>query len=116
MLKVKDDQLQDDSLRVHIVVEMLLSGLQRIEIIENIKKGEGLKWEVSESEIDELIAKAKEIIIDDMELDNEIMLANLCARYDFVYKKMINVKDYKGAILAIDRLAALRKEMKDGKA
>lgn len=93
--------------RVFIVQEMLLSGLNRRNIIENISKNELLNWNVSSKQIDHYIKAANTLINTQLEKDRPAMKAKIYARYDFLYKKLINVKDYKGAGKIIEQLAVL---------
>lgn len=93
--------------RVHVVMEMLLSGLRRKIIIENIANNEKLRWNVTTGQIDNYIAAANKEILVMMEADKDILKKKIFARYDYLYSKLVNVKDYKGAILALDKSAAL---------
>ena len=95
------------NMRVHVVMEMLLAGLRRKTILENIATNEKLKWNITEGQIDNYIAKANKEIIAIMEADKEILTKKTFARYEFLYAKLVNVKDYKGAILALDKSATL---------
>ena len=52
----------DMEIRISIVLDMLLSGLRRREILENIRTNESLKWDVVDSQIDNYIKFANEEI------------------------------------------------------
>lgn len=94
--------------RVFIVQEMLLSGLKRFEIIQNISKHEELKkWKVSERQIDNYIKSANNIIHNGIVENQKTILEQTSARFDFLYKKLINVKDYKNAVLVAEKKANL---------
>ena len=94
--------------RVSIVMEMLLSGLYRREILENIAKKDELKeWNVTASQIDNYIRAANNIILKPIEKDRDRLKAKAHSRYEYLYKKLLNVKDYKGAIAANDKVCTL---------
>jgi hypothetical protein len=95
--------------RVFIVMEMLLSGLKRRQIIQNVSNNEELKlnWNVSDRQIDDYIAAANREIDKIFEADKDKLKKRVFAKYDFVYQKLINVKDYKGALVALEKLTAL---------
>lgn len=94
--------------RVSIVMEMLLSGLYRREILENIAKKEELKeWNVTASQVDNYIRAANNIILKPIEKDRDRLKAKAHSRYEYLYKKLLNVKDYKGAIAANDKVCTL---------
>lgn len=93
--------------RVDVVMEMLLAGLRRKVILENIATNEKLKWNVSKGQIDNYIAKAKLEILTIMEPDKETLRKTTLARIEFLYAKFVNVKDYKGALLALKDISLL---------
>jgi hypothetical protein len=93
--------------RVFIVTEMLLSGLKRREIIQNIAENDKLKWNVSERQIDNYIENANVHILALLEDDKQVLKKKVFAKYDFIYKKLLNVKDYKGALIALEKIANL---------
>ena len=93
--------------RLLIVSEMLLSGLRRREIIENINSNDLLKWDVSDAMIDVYISDAKVLISESYEKDKAKLTQSVLTRYEYLYRKQLNVKDYKGAILALDKIVAL---------
>ena len=89
--------------RVSIVMEMLLSGLRRCEILEFVRKKDGLNWNVVNSQIDNYIKFANVEIKKIAEKDTEKNYLKAKSRYEFLYRKLINVKDYKGAMSIVER-------------
>lgn len=101
----KSNQAQIEE-RVNIVMDMLLSGLNRRDIIRNITNNEELKkWEVSNRTIDVYISKANDILSGTFEKDRDNLVNHFYNQYRFLYKKMVIAKDYKGAMAAVDKLA-----------
>lgn len=81
--------------RVHIVQEMLLSGFKRREILLYVDNNKDeLKWNVSDSQVDKYIIDANKNLIADYEKDTIKLKAKYNARYDFIYKKAIGLKDF----------------------
>ncbi|MDR3551198.1 MAG: hypothetical protein P4L31_07330 [Candidatus Babeliales bacterium] len=93
--------------RVSIVMDMLLSGLKRREILQNIAKNELLKWNVSDRQIDAYMKAANEEIFKPIEKDREKLKAQALSRYNYLFKKTMAVKDYKTAIIANDKICQL---------
>jgi hypothetical protein len=89
--------------RISIVTDMILSGLKRRDIIQNISTNEQLKWNVTPRQIDNYISVADSIITESIKEDRNSLIAKSFSKYQFIYKKLINVKDYKGAISAIEK-------------
>jgi len=88
--------------RIGIVTDMLLSGLTRGEILQN---GSSLDWNVSDRSIDEYISKAR-VVIDELGRERADMLyTKVITRLNYMYKKLVNVKDYKGAAGVLDKIA-----------
>lgn len=83
--------------RVEIVMEMLLSGLTRRAIIQYVRKNERLQWSVGDRDIDRYIKKANDAIKKVASASKEQILEDCKSKFAFLYKKMIAVKDYKGA-------------------
>ena len=90
--------------RVGIVTEMLLSGLKRKDILQNISNVETLKWKVTVRQIDNYIEEATKVITTSLEVDRKVLVNKVYSRFDFLYKKMVLDKDYRGA-------AAVNKDM-----
>lgn len=93
--------------RVIIVMEMVLAGLKRREILQNISDSKEIKWNVTERQIDNYLKEANKIISESTKEDREKLIAKAFAKYEFIYRKLIYVKDYKAAIAAIEKSAAL---------
>jgi hypothetical protein len=94
--KNKSTNIETDK-RINIVLEMMLSGLSRWQILQNIDNNEQLKWGVSVSQIDKYMSEANKIMKKYAEKTKEEHFAKALNRYNFVYQKLIKVKDYKGA-------------------
>lgn len=86
--------------RVAIITEMILSGLKRREIIRNVTENEKLNWNVGERQIEKYMHDATEEIQKEIEPDRKKLIAESRSRFDFIYKKTVNTKDYKTALLA----------------
>lgn len=92
--------------RIAIVMEMLLSGLNRRDIIQNVSKNDNLKWNVVPRQIDNYIAAANKEILSQYDKEKENLINKVFSRYEFLYKKHLNVKDYKGATIVLKEMAA----------
>ena len=82
--------------RVYIVQEMLLSGFKRRDILQFVTnvEDESKKWNVCDSQIDKYIKQANENLLAEYESDTAKLKAKYSNRYDFIYKKAVNAKDY----------------------
>lgn len=89
--------------RTMIVLDMLLSGLKRREILINVANNEKLNWNICDSQIDNYISKANKIIKEYGELNKKKIIAKARARYEFLYKELVNVKDYKSAASIVEK-------------
>ena len=89
--------------RTMIVLDMLLSGLKRREILINVANNEELNWNICDSQIDNYISKANKIIKEYGKLNKKKIIAKARARYEFLYKKLVNVKDYKSAASIVEK-------------
>ena len=89
--------------RTMIVLDMLLSGLKRREILINVANNEKLNWNICDSQIDNYISKANKIIKEYGKLNKKKIIAKARARYEFLYKKLVNVKDYKSAASIVEK-------------
>lgn len=84
--------------RVNIVLEMILSGLSRWQIQENIRTNEYLKeWNISRSQIDVYIKEANILMKEYAVTTKDEHLKKALNRLNFLYQKLVKVKDYKGA-------------------
>lgn len=93
--------------RVLIVLEMVVSGMRRREIIQNISENEALKWKVDVRQIDNYIAEAQKEIDKYSEKNKDATYKKCKARLDFLWRKNVAVKDYKAAMLVVDREAKI---------
>lgn len=91
--------------RVSIVMDMLLSGLKRREIIQNIIKN--TTWNVCDAQVDKYLKDATDEILKPLEKDREKLKSKAIARYDYLFKKTMAVKDYKTAIIANDKICEI---------
>ena len=89
--------------RTMIVLDMLLSGLKRREILINVANNEELNWNICDSQIDNYISKANKIIKEYGKLNKKKIIAKARARYEFLYKELVNVKDYKSAASIVEK-------------
>jgi len=86
--------------RVSIVMDMILSGLRRREIFRTIADSPNLKWGVTERQIENYMHDATAEIQKEIEPDRKKLIAESKSRFEFIYKKTVNTKDYKTALLA----------------
>lgn len=96
--------------RVSLISEMLLSGLTRAEILQNIttlEKDGKLSWHVSERTIDIYIKDATVYIRSLLKDDKDILKKEIFAKYDFLYKKLVRAADYKDAGLILEKVSKL---------
>jgi hypothetical protein len=102
--------------RVSEVMDMLLAGLRRKEILQTIAKHDEKQmqlnqpkecWNVTPSQIDNYIRDAKTEIFKPIEKDREKLKSKAHARYEYIFKKLLNVKDYKSAIIANEKICQL---------
>lgn len=93
--------------RVDAVIEMILCGLRRRQILQKIAKDENLQWDVTASQIDNYIAKAKEQIRVSIEPDKIKLSDEIQAKYNFLYEKLATMGDYKNAVIPLDKLSEL---------
>lgn len=99
--------------RIIIVMDAILSGLKRREILQNIadnnekETDKKKKWNVQTRQVDYYIEAANKQILDITKEEKEVLVSKAFAKYAFIYKKLIHVKDYKGAITAIEKSCSL---------
>lgn len=94
-------------IRISIVLDMLLSGLRRREILENIRTNDALKWDVVDSQIDNYIKAANEEIERIAERNIDKTYKKVKSRLDYLYKKSVEKEDYKTALAVNDKEAEL---------
>lgn len=107
MPKVDKSNIAIFNERVFIITEMLLAGLKRRQIIQNVSENEKLKWKVTERQIDNYIKAANLEISSIFEADKDVLKRKIFAKYDFLYQKLINVKDYKNAAAVLEKVSTL---------
>lgn len=90
--------------RVGVVSEMLLSGLKRKDIVQNISGSEILNWKVTTRQIDNYIEAATKVILKEFEGERTVLINRLYSQYNFLYKKMVISKDYRGAAAVLDKI------------
>lgn len=100
MFKKSEEQQQ----RIDIVQEMLLSGLRRSDIIRTVNETPSLTWGVGDRTIDGYVRKAQIQITKQFEKNRDRMIPDIYTKYDHLYRKMMMIKDYRGAMAALDRM------------
>jgi len=90
--------------RVGVVSEMLLSGLKRKDILQNIANAESLKWKVNTRQVDYYIEEATKGISKELEADKSMLVSKIYARWNFLYKKMVLAGDYRGAAAVNEKM------------
>lgn len=78
-------------LRVSTVVEMLMKGQERQDIIQYCAK----KWNINERQADVYIKKAKERIKRNKDADLDYHISLSIMRYQDLYKRNFNIQDYR---------------------
>lgn len=91
----------EKELRVSEIHEMLLAGLKRYQIIQNCSM---LEWNLTARCIDGYIADATALIASELDKIRPDLVSKLYSQYQFLYKRMVNMKDYRGAMMALDRM------------
>jgi hypothetical protein len=76
--------------RVETVMEMILKGLSRAEIVRNSAK----LWNIKSRQSDELISRAKQIIQEQSNKNIEENFAIAMNRYNMLFQKNFAVQDY----------------------
>lgn len=83
--------------RVSYIASLMLKGYRRNAEIATVIKGLGI-WDVGQSQIDEYIRKARDLIksidMDDLKFEKCLSLE----RHDFLFRKALAEKDYKLAL------------------
>ena len=97
--------------RVNVVTEMILDGMIRADMIQYASKilpeTQKPRWDVSSRQIDTYISKANQQISKQYEKDIKHLTKSVFSKYKHIHRKLMNVKDYKGAIIALDRIVNL---------
>lgn len=99
--KVDNSELEK---RILLITEMLLAGLRRREIFEQevVKR-----WDLAERQLDNYIYEAKKEFLKIGQKDVKKTYIKVKNRYEYLYKKLVNIKDYKGALIAVEKEAVL---------
>lgn len=90
--------------RVVETSDMLIEGKSRASIIHY---GSDV-WNVGERQIDKYIAKAREVIKDEVVRNLEFDFAKAIKRYEDLYKKALEEKDYRLALSVNKEIASLQ--------
>lgn len=99
--KKNDSEIQK---RISICLEYLIEGLTPKEIfIQN----DVVSWSVSERQIERYLEKAKEQIQKETNVKHSYLIAIASARYDNIYKKCMEIGNYKEALNAVNNQAKL---------
>lgn len=106
-LKVSRADEATKTKRILTVLEMLLAGLHKQEIVSIVNKVDGLNWKLSDRQITDYIKWANQEIDIIAERNAEKTYRNSKGRLEYLYRKLINVKDYKGALMVIDKVNEL---------
>jgi hypothetical protein len=93
--------------RVGIVLEMILSGLKRRDILRQTSNSSKLAWDVSSRQIDTYIAKATEEIEAQFEEDKDRLIKQTVGKYDYLYKALVAQKKFKDAVVPLDKISEL---------
>jgi len=80
--------------RIVNVVDMLIEGKNR----QNILQFNSENWNLSERQIDSYIGKATAIIKSELVKDSEFSLSKAIKRFEFIYQRAIETKDYRLAM------------------
>lgn len=90
--------------RVELVSKMMIDGQGRADIIHFSSDN----WNISERQIDKYIAKAREVIQNDIIRNIEFDYAKSIKRYECIYQKAIQSKDFKLALLVNKEISSLQ--------
>ena len=98
--------------RLAIVGDMLLSGLQRKDILRAVltsKEDKGLGWDVTENMIDRYIARCSNMFKELSKRRREDSFADHLAKRDFIYRRCIKKSDERTALAALRDKAELER-------
>lgn len=94
--------------RVNRVLDMLLSGLTRRQILQNVANNpQFATWKVADRMVDEYIAAATGEVLKMAEVKRDELFADCLAKYRYLYANLIAQQDFKGASAIIDRITEL---------
>lgn len=80
--------------RTNQVAKMLMSGVNRADIVQFVSK----EWGLDERTGDDYISRAKEAILESLDDKRDLHLAMALRRLSDLYTKTLRVDDYKGAL------------------
>ena len=90
--------------RIKTITDLLLSGSNRLDIIQFTSE----KWGVSERTSDEMIARARKKIVDLNSDSIEESIALITANYWDIVKKTKSKEDYNTSVMALREIAKLK--------
>lgn len=90
--------------RVAEVSEMLINGVNRASIVHYSSDN----WDISERQVDKYISKARELIQSDIIKNLEFDYAKSIKRYESLYQKAIEIKDYRLALTVNKEITQLQ--------
>ena len=99
----------ETSRRVGIILELIVAGYTRRQIIKIISESDKFAWNVGHRQIDAYIGAAYKEIQNRLEKDKDKIVASQIARYETLYNKLFALKDYRAAITPLDRISELYK-------
>lgn len=91
--------------RVAIILDLLARGQTRRKILKYVE--DKTDWSVKPRQVDEYIKKAHEETRAAFEQSRDNLVASQVAKYDFIYAKLIGLRDYRGAIAPLDKISEL---------
>ena len=90
--------------RINFIIELILTGVNRRRfILQNVTD----KFNVTESQIDKDLKEARSIIQEYIEIDRKSEIAEIKAKYYFLYTKNLKIQDYREARSTLDSLCKL---------
>ena len=90
--------------RIVVISEMIIEGKNR----QNILQFNSENWNLSERQIDNYISKATSIIKSELIKDVEFDLSKAIKRFEFIYKRAIEMKDYRLALQTNKEICAIQ--------
>lgn len=90
-------------LRTSEIYDLLLQGATRTEILQYAAKN----WKVSERQTDSYISKATQLVENDSATQREEVLTLTKARLQHLYRKSVEAKDYRAALLVLKEQSSL---------
>lgn len=97
--------------RVNTVFELICQGKFDFEIYKEVAKEKG--WDVGDRQIANYVKKANELLKIYSDYDRKKELGKAIARYNLIFKKAFEAKDYQACIRVQDKLNKLMKLLPD---